>query len=172
ERAHSMGSVLPMLKTAARGLVHSLRAGDGATIVDVKGSVRAPLLQADDHASVEAAIEGLTASGATAMYDGVYIALTTFEQERRRAPALRRQALVVFSDGLDNASHVTFDAMKDLARRADVTIYTIALGLNTASSSRSVLGKQTFEAAYTMRTLAPDAGGRAFAPAPRPQPPG
>lgn len=165
DTSSSMGPVLPLLKTAARGLVRTLHEGDRTTIVDVKGLIRAPLPLTDDPASLEKAIEGLTASGSTAMYDGVYIALTAFERDRRDSPAPRRQALVLFSDGLDNASHVTFDAMKDLARRADVTIYTIAFGLNAAATARGVLGKQMFEAAYTMRTLASEAGGRGFTPA-------
>ena len=73
--------------------------------------------------------------------------------------------MVLFSDGLDNASHVTADAMKDLARRVDVTIYTVALGQKAHEAIAIEAEKQSlWEAAYTMRTLATEAGGRGFSP--------
>jgi VWFA-related protein len=165
DTSSSMKPVLPMLHTAARGLIRGRRAGDRATIVDVKQSVRAPQLLSEDLAGVADAIGQLRASGSTAMYDGVYVALQAFQRDRRREPAIRRQVLVLFSDGLDNASHVTPDAVQDLARHVDVTIYTVALGLKTQAAFATEREKRSLlEAGYMMRTLATDAGGRGFFP--------
>lgn len=136
----SMQSDLPLFKQAAHGLVRLLREGDRGAVVDVKNSVRAPQSLTDDHARVEAAIDGLRASGSTAMYDGVYTALKEFERERRHHPDVRRQAHVLLSDGLDNASHLTFEATTDLARRLDISIYTIALRGHDRSGPRITTG--------------------------------
>jgi Ca-activated chloride channel homolog len=166
DTSSSMAPVMRMLQSSARGLVQGLRAGDRATIVDVKKSVRAPQLLSDDLAGVSGAIGDLRASGTTAMYDGVYMALQAFQRDRRRQPAIRRQVLVLFSDGLDNASHVTPDVLQDLTRRVDVTIYTVALGQKARAAVATEQEKQAlWEAAYTMRVLAADAGGRGFFPA-------
>lgn len=166
DTSSSMAAVMPMLQSAARGLVRGLRPGDRATIVDVKKSVRAPQLLSDNLVAVAETLSALRASGTTAMYDGVYVALSEFQRDRRRQPAIRRQVMVLFSDGLDNASHVTADAMKDLARRVDVTIYTVALGQKGRENVVTEQEKQSlWEAAYTMRALATDAGGRGFSPA-------
>jgi Ca-activated chloride channel family protein len=165
DTSSSMGPVMTMLHTAARGLIRGLRAGDRATIVDVKRSVRAPQLLSEDLAGVADAIGELRASGSTAMYDGVYIALQAFQRDRRRQPAIRRQVLVLFSDGRDNASHVTADAVKDLARRVDVTTYTVALGQKAQREFAFEQEKQSlWEAAYMMRALATETGGRGFFP--------
>ena len=71
--------------------------------------------------------------------------------------ALRRRALVVFSDGEDTSSVVTFDQMLELAKRSGAAIYTVGLrSMNPAVKSR--------EAEWVLRTLAYETGGRAFFP--------
>ena len=55
------------------------------------------------------------------------MSLQEFARERRQRPEIRRQALVVFSDGVDTASHVRFEDVSELARALDVTIYTITM---------------------------------------------
>ena len=71
---------------------------------------------------------------------------------------MRRQALIVFSDGEDTSSLVSFDEVLDLAKRSETAIYTIALrGADTQS-------KGFREAEFVLRTLAQETGGRAFFP--------
>ena len=72
---------------------------------------------------------------------------------------VRRQALIVFSDGEDTSSLVSFDEVLDLAKRSETSIYAIALrGVDTQA-------KGFREAEFVMRTLAQETGGRAFFPA-------
>jgi Ca-activated chloride channel homolog len=161
----SMVPVMPMLYTAARGLIKGLRPGDRVSIVDVKKSVQIPQLLSDDLAGAADAVGTLQASGSTAMFDGVYMALQNFQRDRRRQPAIRRQVLVLFSDGLDNSSHVTADAVTELARRVDVTVYTVALGQKALVTSALDSEKPAlWQAGYLMRSLATEAGGRPFFP--------
>jgi VWFA-related protein len=71
---------------------------------------------------------------------------------------IRRQALIVFSDGEDTSSLVSFDEVLDLAKRSEVAIYTIALrGADTQT-------KGFREAEFVMRQLAQETGGRSFFP--------
>ena len=74
-------------------------------------------------------------------------------------PPLRRQALVVFSDGEDTSSLVDFDEVMAEAKRSDPAIYAIAL---RGADSKE---KGFREAEYVMRTLALETGGRSFFPA-------
>ena len=164
DTSSSMGIDLPLVKAAARGLVSRLRVGDRAAVVDVKQTIRLPRPFTDDRGQVFTALDALRARGSTALYDGLYTSLREFERERRQGADLRRQALVLLSDGLDNASHVTFDDVADLARRLDLTIYTIALRGAVASapiSQQDVVRK----ADYAIRALARETGGLAFFPA-------
>jgi Ca-activated chloride channel family protein len=163
DTSSSMGTDLPLVKQAARGLVSKLRAGDRAAVVDVKQTVGMPQPFTEDHDMVAAAVDALSARGSTAVYDGLYTALREFQRERRMHPEVRRKALVLLSDGVDNASHVTFEDAAELARQLDVTIYTIAL--RPASPASSFAQNETVrQADYTMRSLARETGGLAFFP--------
>ena len=101
--------------------------------------------------------------GSTALYDGLYMSLQEFARERRQRPDVRRQALVVFSDGLDNASHVRFEDVSELARALDVTIYTVTMH---DGQLPQVIAQHTEvrRAMWEMRALTFDTGGRAFFP--------
>ena len=164
DTSSSMGIDLPLAKEASRGLVSRLRAGDRAAVVDVKQSIRLPQPFTDDRGQVFAAVDALRAQGSTALYDGLYTSLRAFEGERRKRSETRRQALVVLSDGLDNASHVTFEDVTELARRLDVTIYTIALRSAVAGQASTRQQEIIRQADYATRALARETGGLAFFP--------
>src|SRR5688572_27710364 len=158
----SMDVRLPVATAAAADLVRTLRTGDRAGLIlfDVGATVAHPL--SDDHNSVIAAIQGVTPSGATAMYEAVYLALDTLARVRRGTDSVRRQALVVLTDGADNASRIPFDQALDAARRGDVTIFTILPGRLPEETPVPSLGWHDATVRFEMRRLAEDTGGRAF----------
>lgn len=161
DTSSSMSGALPIVKKAARGLVNRLHGADRAAVFDVKGSVRIPQPLTQDRGSIASAVDALSARGDTAVYDGMYMSLREFERERRANPAMRRQALIVLSDGLDTTSHVTFEDVTGLARTLDVTIYTVSLRdarLPVDTQQEERLRRATWE----MRTLARETGGLAF----------
>jgi Ca-activated chloride channel homolog len=163
DTSSSMAAALPVVKSGARGLLSSLRAGDRAAVVEVKGTINAPAALTADLPSIEAAISRLSARGNTALYDGVYLSLRQFERERRVLPELRHQALVLFSDGVDTASRLGFDDVTALARALDVTIYSITLQEENPSQDPA-LADRVREAGWQMRRLTRDTGGLAFFP--------
>jgi len=160
----SMRTDLPLVQSAAIGLVRSLRACDRGAVVEVKDTAVIPQPFTSDRTLIERTIRSLSTSGSTALYDGLYVVLKEFERERRAAAQVRRQALVLLSDGLDNTSHLTFDDVIDLARRADVSIYVIALKGDAALTPRTQLDGPSLRAEYTMRAVARESGGRIFFP--------
>jgi Ca-activated chloride channel family protein len=157
----SMLSVLPVVKQGARNLLARLRDGDRATLIDVKRRIEVRQGLTADLPSVAAAIDAVGASGTTALYDGVYISLRQFVHQRRLHPELRRQALVVFSDGIDTASHLGFEQIAELARSADVAIYTITPNHHHISPLESGFDRRR-NAVWEMRTITRDTGGLAF----------
>jgi len=71
----------------------------------------------------------------------------------------------VLSDGLDTTSHLSIDEVMELARRTGVNIYTIALRGEGAKGLPLSQEHDTLQQAdYAMRTIAREAGGRAFFP--------
>jgi Ca-activated chloride channel family protein len=88
-------------------------------------------------------------------------------RERRALGDVRRQAIVVFSDGDDTSSIVSFDDLRDVARQAGVAIYTITLkdpAPPHLPQSRDVGTSHRPQIEFAMRALAKETGGRAFFP--------
>ena len=160
----SMRPDLPLVQKAACGLIRTLRAFDRGAVVEVKTAIRIPQPLTFDHAQVEATIRGLTASGTTALYDGLYMMLKEFERAQRGNPEVRRQVLILLSDGLDTTSHLPFDEVMELVRRLGVNIYVIALRGEAARVPRSEQHETLLQADYSLRAVAREAGGRAFFP--------
>jgi Ca-activated chloride channel family protein len=155
----SMEDKIQTLQAAASNFVRRLKPNDIGQVIDFDSRVEVRQGFTGNQSDLEAAIQKTSAGGSTSLYNAIYIAL----KELRKIKAVsedevRRQALVVFSDGEDTSSLVSFDEVLDLAKRSETAIYTIALrGVDTQS-------KGFHEAEYVMRTLAQETGGRSFFP--------
>src|SRR5207249_3455317 len=76
---------------------------------------------------------------------------------RAETTTIRRQAIILLTDGEDTSSVIGFDDILDSVKRSEVCIYTIAL------KDKDELPNHSFdEADYVMRTLAQETGGRAY----------
>jgi len=164
DTSRSMAIDLPLVRSAAIGLVRTLRADDRAAIISMNGSADIRHGFTSDRAEAERAIQGLSAAGDTALYDGLYVALREFERARKATAQVRRQALVLLSDGLDTSSHLGFDDVLDLARRSAVNIYVIALRGSLAQVPRNEQDAAILQADYALNTVTRASGGRFFLP--------
>ena len=160
----SMRADLPLVQAAATGLVRALGPDDRGAVMSVNDRAGLPQPFTNDRASVEDAVRRLTTAGSTALYDGLYVMLKEFQRERLNAPQVRRQVLVLLSDGLDNKSRLAFDDVLEQARRADVNIYVIALKGQMPIVSQAQADGLLMNAEYAMNTVARDTGGRIFFP--------
>ena len=154
----SMESKLGTLQMAATNFVKRLQPGDLAQVIDFDSRVEIRQAFTSNHAELEAAIRQTAAGGSTSLHNAIYIALKELKKIQAKSDEdVRRQALVVFSDGEDTSSLVSFDEVLDLAKRSETAVYTISLQADTVVQSR---GFQ--EAEFVMRQLAQETGGRAF----------
>lgn len=156
----SMEEHLPVLQTAASNFVHKLKSSDIAQVIDFDSRVEIRQGFTGNQAELDTAISQLAAGGSTSLHNAIYIALKELRKVRAvNEEDVRRQALIVFSDGEDTSSLVSFDEVLDLAKRSETSIYTIAL------RGSDVQAKGFREAEFVMRTLAQETGGRSFFPA-------
>jgi len=158
----SMATRWSAVRRAAIGFVRTLAPGDRGAVVGF--ARRATVLQdlTGDVEALVAAIDAANAYGVTALYTATYVALREFGRPARHVGEVRRQALVVLSDGVDTTSPLPFDALLEEARRTGVAIYTIRLEPPTPIQKR-MDGKDS-NAHYTMRMLAEETGARPFFP--------
>jgi VWFA-related protein len=159
----SMGVRMGAAHDAAIELVRTMRAGDRVSLVLFNDHVRIAQPLTEDLALVEAAIRRSTAMGGTALHEAIYIALRELGRGRT-GDALRRQALVVLSDGADTSSRsVALDDVLDTARRSAVTVFTIMPAGPPVPIGLNVTARQG-DAEFNLRTLARETGGQAFLP--------
>jgi Ca-activated chloride channel family protein len=156
----SMGSQLPTATGAAVQLIEVLRPTDRAAIMRFGSSVELVRTLTPDRPALESAIRSLPPRGETSLYNALYVALREFGPPP--GTEFRRRAIVLLSDGDDTTSVVTFDSLRDVARRSGIAIYAIALGLAKGAYAADPKIRQ---AVYELRTLASETGGRSFFPA-------
>jgi len=156
-RAGIKNDRLAAAKSAARAFVAALRREDQVMVVAIGSDtdVVAPL--STDHAAALAAIDRLDAWGTTPLYDATLAALDAIQS------AKGRRALVLLSDGTDRYSETNAADLVDRARRRDVLVYPIAIGLvrppvfaelATATGGRSFFVKDPRELAAILATIA------------------
>jgi len=161
----SMTDKMRTAQTAAVGFVSTLRPVDRAMVVDIKDATKVLQPLTSDLALAHKAIESTTARGGTALYNGLYLTLKEMTKERRENPDVRRQAIVVLSDGDDTASLLAFDDVMSVAKETGIAIYTITLKSRLAVQQAMSAGHRYFsQSEYAMKSLAQETGARSFFP--------
>ena len=156
----SMVRQMPLAQRAASEFVARLRTGDLASIVDFDHRVQVLQPFTDDRVALERAIQRVVARGRTSMFNAIYIALRELSALAKPAgDEIRRDVIVVLSDGDDTSSLVTHDHVLDGAKRGQSVIYAIGLGIGDPRMRRGDTPPE-----YALRSLAHETGGRLFLP--------
>jgi Ca-activated chloride channel homolog len=155
----SMESKLETAQEAAIGFARHLRAKDLMEVIEFDQQVSILQSFTGDVAALEKAIRQATVNGSTSLYNAIYISLKDLKKARAaNADELRREAIVVLSDGDDTSSLVGYDEVLDVAKRSNTAIYAIGLKQNDSGS------RDFKEAEFVLRQLSQETGGRAFFP--------
>jgi Ca-activated chloride channel family protein len=154
----SMEQRMEHAQEAAIGFAKKIRAQDMAQVVDFDSRVEIKLGFTNKLDELESAIRSTAAGGSTALHNAVYISLKELAKVKAKNPdEVRRQAIVVLSDGEDTSSLVSFEEVLELAKRSETAIYTIGLQPRETSALRGFR-----EAEFVLRQLAQETGGRSF----------
>jgi Ca-activated chloride channel family protein len=159
DTSNSMDDKMATAQQAAIGFAKRMRPEDVAEVIGFSTQVRILQDFTSDPTAIERAIRDTRADGSTALYNAIYISLKELKKIKARTEEdIRRQAIVVLSDGDDTSSLLPYEEVLELAKRSETSIYTI--GLRPPD-----LGRATFkEAEYVLRSLAQETGGRSFFP--------
>ena len=154
----SMEDKMGTVQEAAVGFSRRLRKQDLAQIVDFDSSAQIGQTFTNDSTLLEKAIRQTSAGGSTALYNALYMAIKELKRIKAQvADDVRRQAIIVLSDGEDTSSIMSFEDVLDLAKRSEVAIYSIGI------RGRETNAKKEFkEAEFVLRQLAQETGGRVF----------
>jgi Ca-activated chloride channel family protein len=160
DTSNSMEDKLATAQEAAVGFARRLKPEDVAEVIDFSSQVRILQGFTNDAGALERAIRSTQADGSTALYNSIYISLKELKKIKARTEdEIRRQAIVVLSDGDDTSSLLPYEEVLELAKRSETAIYTI--GLRDQRDG----GRPNFkEAEYVLKQLAQETGGRTFFP--------
>ncbi len=143
----SMAGGLDEVAEAARSFVEqTIEERDRLTLISFDSRPKVEVRFSNDGDEISAALDGMRASGSTALYDSLIFALHYFDGVKGQ------KALLLLSDGTDEASRFGFQNALETARRAGVTVYVIGMKELAAD----------YQSRETLRDLAKITGGRAF----------
>ena len=142
----SMRAALPRVTQAAQTFVEeTITPKDRFTLLSFNYQPRVEMKFTSEVDEVSRALQTLRATSTTALYDSLIFALHYFDGIR--GP----RALLVLSDGEDEASHFDLESTIEVAQRAGVTIYVIGLKEAAQRGPRKIL-----------KRFADETGGQAF----------
>ena len=152
DHSRSMGLRLPEVATAVSAFARSSNRQDEMFVVDFNDDVSVELLDgkafSNDAKELEKAVTAVSARGRTALYDAISEGLLHIKLGH-----CERKALIIVSDGGDNASQQKFSQVLAEAQRSQVAIYSIGLVTDDADENPTVL-----------RRLSKATGGIAYFP--------
>lgn len=153
DHSRSMGPKLRDVIAAVSLFAHSSNPQDEMFVVDFNDDVLIELMKgkpfSSDPKDLEEAVKAVTARGRTALYDAVSEGLNHLQYGH-----LGKKALIIISDGGDNASHLKYSQVLAQARQSQTMIY--AIGLVGAEDKEENPG--------LLRRLCKDTGGIAYFP--------
>jgi Ca-activated chloride channel family protein len=126
DHSRSMAPKLAEVSAAVSAFAHSSNPQDEMFVVDFNDDVWLQILGGKPFThnarDLETAIGAVSARGRTALYDAVAEGL-----KHLRFGHCEKKALIIVSDGGDNASHQKFSQILALAQRSQAVIYSIVL---------------------------------------------
>ena len=161
----SMSDKIDTVQQAAVGFASTVRPGDRLLVVDIKDGAKIVAPLGEDVEAAKQAILATRPKGGTALYNGLYLTLKELIKQRRANGEVRRQALVVLSDGEDTASLMSFDDVMAVAKESGISIYTILLK-SKYGPPMAVVSRQKYfsQSDFAMKAFAQETGARAFFP--------
>lgn len=153
------GSMLDKIEGVSDAVEHFVKSvASGDEIFLIRSSDDAEIVQdfTDDRRRILRAVQDLKPEGKTALYDAIVMGLHRVGQGKHQ-----KRALLLVTDGKDTTSSATFEIVRDLARRSEVTIYAMGIGHGERGSFGHDQGEPEIDM-KALNMLADTTAGRAF----------
>jgi Ca-activated chloride channel homolog len=137
-------------RAAAHAFLEALKPEDEAGLCTFDTAIVGTVELTRDRAALHAAIDETRTEGDTALYDVTASALSRLSRLKRR------KAVVLFTDVQDNASRLSVQQVIDMARAAEVSVFSVGLGADESQVPMvfmSRLAEETGGRSYFIRNL-------------------
>ncbi len=150
----SMRNKMEQARAALEAFVESSHEDDDFFLVGFNHRSKL-LAEFSDGESLPRRLNLIAAQGETALYDAIHIGVEKTMQGRHR-----KRALIVISDGQDNASKYTLDQLRQRLKESDVQLYCV--GIVRSSSNEKAELRQELRGKMILDEIARLTGGRAL----------
>jgi VWFA-related protein len=155
DTSDSMGPKLQKAREAITTLLHGANPQDEFFLVQFNHRAQLVISMTTQTEEIQNQVAMVRTTGSTALLDAVKVGLN----EMRNAHYTRK-AMIIVSDGEDNASHCTVDELKATVREADVLIY--AIGISDADSYSHTTHTKALMGSALLSEITTQTGGRLF----------
>ena len=153
----SMTEIFPIVRRMVAGFAeHLLEGDDRVALVRFSSDTELMVAWTDKPDALTRSLNRVVPWGETALYDAVVLSLMQFENPQGR------QAMVLLTDGVENASHSRVAYVKNFARTMRVPIFPIGLGNDDPKPNMRRIPR--IRRRMILRVLAKETGGMAFFP--------
>ncbi len=119
----SMVDIMPFMKRGIRDFTRALPRSDEYFVVSFGTNVKLLHTSSQPQKHLEDTMTGVHAFGTSSLYDGLLYSMERVEKSERP-----RKALIVFTDGDDNASNIGHGRVAEEVQSSAVLLYFIAIG--------------------------------------------
>jgi len=163
DTSSSMGYLRPVVQRAASGFLRVLRPEDRGAVLGFSSGVRVLQDLTSDRAALRNAVASAGANGDTSLYTALFVTLRRLEKPAQQASQVRRQAIVVLTDGGENASGLGYEDLLEEARGHGVAIYAIMMQSDELRQLEHLAGR-LLPARQNIKDLARETGAGAYFP--------
>jgi VWFA-related protein len=147
---------LEMAKMAIRQIIHNRRRGDDFALFAFADEEVVPVAPfSSDPAALLSGLAALQPSGETALFDAVAATPSRLVEGKNA-----KRAILLFTDGVDNASRLSSLEMAEILQQISTPVY--AIGIKNASFDRLTEKEKEELALDNLRILALSSGGQMF----------
>jgi Ca-activated chloride channel homolog len=157
DESGSMDYKLRTSQAAIEQFLKTMGPNDEAFLVEFSDNAKLSVPFTSKTQDIKSALTAVQPGGLTAMLDAVDLALKEMKKAKNT-----RKAIVIISDGGDNASKYTPQQIESLVREADVQIYAMGVFEPTLSFG---LSPEEISGPKLLSEISTQTGGRAFAAA-------
>lgn len=125
------GSAFNQAKTSAKSFLNyvDFSGGDSLEVTEFNSDVYVRLPYSGDQDLLNAAIDSMECTGETALYDAIYLSIV------RAYSQSGQKCVLVFTDGIENASKRTLDEVIELSDQTGIPVYIIGVGTSIDESA-------------------------------------
>lgn len=153
-----LASKLDYAKSAVRHIISQRKPGDDfALFAFAEDEVTLLADFSRDTSRLLSALDGLEAGGRTALFDAV-----AATPSKMLAGKNGKRAIILFTDGVDNASKISPSEMAEILQQVSIPVY--AVGMKNASFDRLTDEERSQLSVDNLRMLAASSGGKMFLP--------